>query len=41
MLIDAGPLVSLCDRNRPTHARCQEVLKRSAVPMISTWALLW
>ena len=38
MLVDAGPLVSLCDRNQPTHARCQAVLEASAVPIISTWA---
>jgi uncharacterized protein len=38
MLIDAGPLVSLCDRNQPTHARCQTVLETATVPLISTWA---
>ena len=38
MLIDAGPLVSLCDRNQPTHARCQSVLEASATPLVSTWA---
>ena len=38
MLVDAGPLVSLCDRNQPTHVRCQAVLETSAVPVTSTWA---
>jgi predicted nucleic acid-binding protein len=38
MLVDAGPLVSLCDRNQPTHARCQKVLESSTEPIISTWA---
>jgi predicted nucleic acid-binding protein len=38
MLIDAGPLVSLCDRNQPTHARCQAILEAATVPVISTWA---
>jgi len=38
MLVDAGPLVSLCDHNQPTHARCQAVLEASPVPIISTWA---
>lgn len=38
MLIDAGPLVSLCDRNQPTHARCQAVLEATTAPLISTWA---
>ena len=27
MLIDAGPLVSLCDHKQPTHARCRAVLE--------------
>ncbi|MGD0390110.1 MAG: PIN domain-containing protein [Tepidisphaeraceae bacterium] len=38
MLVDAGPLVSLCDRNQPTHARCQTVLEAATVPIVSTWA---
>jgi len=38
MLVDAGPLVSLCDRNQPTHARCQAVLESATVPAVSTWA---
>jgi uncharacterized protein len=38
MLVDAGPLVSLCDRNQPTYARCQAILVTAAVPLISTWA---
>jgi len=40
MPIDAGPLVSLCDRNQPTHARCQAVLETISAPVISTWACL-
>jgi len=38
MLVDAGPLVSLCDRNQPTHARCEAVLEASTVSIVSTWA---
>jgi thiol-disulfide isomerase/thioredoxin/predicted nucleic acid-binding protein len=38
MLVDAGRLVSLCDRNQPTHTRCQAVLETSVVPITSTWA---
>jgi uncharacterized protein len=38
MLIDAGPLVSLCDRKQPTHARCRAVLEAAASPVVSTWA---
>lgn len=38
MLVDAGPLVSLCDRNEPTHARCQIVLEVTPGPLVSTWA---
>ena len=38
MLIDAGPLVSLCDRKQPTHTRCQAVLEAATAPLISTWA---
>jgi len=38
MLIDAGPLVSLCDKKQPTHASCQAVLESAPVPVISTWA---
>jgi predicted nucleic acid-binding protein len=38
MLIDAGPLVSLCDRKQPTHSKCQAVLQATSVPSISTWA---
>jgi hypothetical protein len=38
MLVDAGPLVSLCDRNQPSHARCQAVLEASTAPIVSTWA---
>ncbi len=37
MLVDAGPLVSLCDRNQPTHSRCVEVLTAATVPLVSTW----
>jgi predicted nucleic acid-binding protein len=40
MLVDAGSLVSLCDRTQPSHARCQTVLESSAVPLVSTWACL-
>src|SRR5665213_2928573 len=38
MLVDAGPLVSLCDRKQPTHARCEAVLEAATVPLVSTWA---
>ncbi len=38
MLVDAGPLVSLCDRNQPTHDRCAAVLVAATVPIVSTWA---
>jgi len=38
MLVDAGPLVSLCDRRQPAHSRRQAILETSAVPLISTWA---
>jgi len=37
MLIDAGPLVSLCDRRQPTHAACQTVLESARVPLTTTW----
>jgi hypothetical protein len=37
MLIDIGPLVSLCDRRQPSHAACQAVLKSARVPLITTW----
>jgi predicted nucleic acid-binding protein len=37
MLVDAGPLVSLCDRNQPAYTRCRAILEASAVPLISTW----
>jgi hypothetical protein len=38
MLIDAGPLVSLCDKKQPTHSSCQAILESAPVPVISTWA---
>jgi predicted nucleic acid-binding protein len=37
MLIDAGPLVSLCDRQQPYHAACRSVLESVRVPLITTW----
>jgi uncharacterized protein len=38
MLVDAGPLVSLCDRRQPTHRKCRAVLDACSFPLISTWA---
>jgi predicted nucleic acid-binding protein len=38
MLVDAGPLVSLCDRNQPTHSRCQATFTAAIAPVVSTWA---
>jgi predicted nucleic acid-binding protein len=38
MLIDAGPLVSLCDKKQPSHAACQAVLELAPLPIVSTWA---
>jgi uncharacterized protein len=38
MLVDAGPLVSLCDRRQPNHLPCKVVLESSSVPMNVTWA---
>jgi uncharacterized protein len=37
MLVDAGPLVSLCDKKQPTHSSCQAVLESAPVPVVSTW----
>ena len=38
MLIDAGPLVSLCDRGLPTHAQCRAILASATLPLVTTWA---
>jgi predicted nucleic acid-binding protein len=40
MLIDARPLVSLCDRNQSTYPRCQLVLDAATAPLVSTWPCL-
>jgi uncharacterized protein len=38
MLVDAGPRVSLCDRDQPTHSRCQAIFESTTAPLVSTWA---
>lgn len=37
MLIDAGPMVSMCAKSEPGHARLEEMVKAANAPSVSTW----
>ncbi len=40
ILIDAGPLIAIVDRDDRDHDRCVSVLRRLAVPLVTTWPAL-
>jgi predicted nucleic acid-binding protein len=37
MLIDAEPLLSLCDRRQPSHTACRALLESARLPLITSW----
>lgn len=37
ILVDAGPLVALIERDEPDHERCRKVLPSLAPPLLTTW----
>jgi predicted nucleic acid-binding protein len=37
ILVDAGPLVALIDRDETDHRKCLEVLATLSAPMVTTW----
>ena len=40
MLVDAGPLIALLDRDDPSHEECRAQIATAPVPLITTWAAL-
>jgi uncharacterized protein len=40
VLVDAGPLIALIDRDEADHTRCVEVLNSIELPMRTTWPAL-
>ena len=40
MLVDAGPLIALLDRDDPSHEDCRAQIAAAPVPLITTWAAL-
>ena len=37
ILVDAGPLVAIIERDEPDHERCRDALASLTPPMLTTW----
>lgn len=37
ILVDAGPLVAIIERDEPDHERCRDVLASLTPPLVTTW----
>jgi predicted nucleic acid-binding protein len=40
ILVDAGPLVALIERDEPDHERCRDALRSLTPPLVTTWPAL-